>query len=55
MTKMEEVSAKRKQAGKKGLQKRWGKNEEEKGTTKKKKIRIIYCIEFMINNSYYFV
>lgn len=39
MTKMEEVSAKRKQAGKKGLQKRWGKNEEEKGTTKKKKIR----------------
>lgn len=46
MTKMEEVSNKRKQAGKKGLEKRWNKNEEDISEPKKKKIKL-----FIANDS----
>lgn len=40
MTKMEEVSAKRKQAGQRGARGRWGKKEEEIEAKKKKKIKL---------------
>lgn len=46
MVKMEEVSAKRKQAGKKGLAKRWNINEEKKKSKQKRKIKL-----FVANNS----
>lgn len=46
MTKMEEVSNKRKQAGRKGLEKRWNKNEEDIIEPKKKKIKL-----FIANDS----
>lgn len=39
MTKMEEVSAKRKKAGQRGAQERWGKSQESNNNIKKKKIK----------------
>lgn len=39
MTKMEEVSAKRKKAGQRGAQERWGKSQESNNNKKKKKIK----------------
>ena len=46
MIKMEEVSAKRKRAGKKGLEKRWNKTEQNNKQIKKRKIKL-----FIANDS----